>query len=554
MRHHLASAVLVLLLAVPGCAGQNTTSSTEQSAQATGQSSASGATGKPAYGGELRIGAVAAADTIFPVFAHTQGSGNDLGFMYDGLVNTDPDFNVVPWLARSWTISKDGLTYTFHLRRDAKWSDGQPLTADDQVFEYQLTTNPATSAPYKADYDIVSSVTAPDKYTVVYRLKEPNAPFLTSVVGGLPHVPLPRHIYAKYPPSALKNMDFSKNLVVSGGYLLKEWQHDDHLLLVSNHNWWHGRPYIDQVYIKEYESNPAALIALQHGDVDTAYFLSTPMWLALKDDSRYNLIHNPADNFNQDVVNMRNPILRDVQVRRAIMYGWDRKTEADKLFHGEDVPAVSPIPWAQKWAFDPSTENAYPFDPQKAGQILDADGWKMGPDGYRHKNGQQLHFTSGEIAGSEISVKSFELFQANMKSTGVKTDAVSLEFNVFYQKEQQGQFDLDGGGFGGGADPDPYIFLSSKSIPPNGLNYGAYSDPVMDRLIDKGRHETDRTKRIAIYKKLQQRFVDQLPSLVDNMPYYRNVMSKRILGFDGKRAGSQFTSTMYDEPSWYIAQ
>jgi peptide/nickel transport system substrate-binding protein len=511
------------------------------------------ASAKPVYGGQLRVGAVAAADTVLSLFAHTEGSANDLGFLYDGLVNLDPNFKVVPWLAQSWEISKDGLTYTFHLRKNAKWSDGTPLTADDQVFEYELTTNPAVAAPYKADYDGVASVKAPDKYTVVYRLKQPNSTFLSSVVGGLPHAPLPRHIYGKVAPGQLKNTDFSQHLVTSGGYTLKEWRHDDHLLLTSNRAWWHGRPFIDEIYIKEYESNPAALIALQHGDVDTTYFLGTPAWLALKDDPRYNTVHNPADQFNQYVVNMKNPILADVQVRRAIMYAYDRKTEAEKLFHGQDVPAVSPIPWAQKWAFDPDTEKAYPYDPKKAAQILDADGWKMGSDGYRHKNGKTLQFITGEIAGSDVAIKDFELFQANLKSVGIKTDPTSLEFNVYYQKEQAGDFDLDGGGFGGGADPDPFIFLSSKAFPPNGLNYGRYANPEMDRLIDAGRRETDQAKRAQIYKQLQKLFVDQLPTLVDVMPYYRNVMNKRILGFDPKRAGSQFSSMMFYEPEWYIA-
>jgi peptide/nickel transport system substrate-binding protein len=517
-------------------------------------SAGSPAGGAPVNGGQLRVGAVASADTVLPIFAHTQGAVNDISFMYDTLVNVDPAFNIVPWLASSWDISKDGLTYTFHLRKGIKWSDGTPLTADDQVFEYELTMNPALAAPYKADYDIVASVKAPDKNTVVFRLKEPNGSFLANLPGSAAHAPLPRHIYGKIPPGQMKTTDFSQHLVVSSGYTLKEWKHDDHLLLAANPLWWHGRPHIDEIYIKEYQSNPAALIALQHGDVDTSFFLTTPMWLALKDDPRYNLIHNPADNFNQFVPNLKNPILAELKVRQAIMYGWDRKTEADKLFHGQDVPAVSPIPWAQTWAFDPQTEKAYPFDPKKAASILDADGWKMGPDGYRHKNGKTLQFTTGEIAGSEISIQSFELFQANMKAIGIKTDAVSLEFNVFYQREQQGDFDLDSGGFGGGADPDPFIFLSSKSVPPNGLNYGHYQDPEMDKIINQARQTSDRKQRAALYKKLQQLFVERLPTLVDNMPYYRNVMNKRILGFDAAKAGSQFTSTMFYEPEWYIAR
>jgi peptide/nickel transport system substrate-binding protein len=558
MQHTLTRALaLVVFLGLQGCAGGSSGGSADSTASPAAGSATAAAvadSGKPVYGGQLRVGGVASADTMLPIFAHTEGSIYDIGFLYDALINVDPDFNIVPWLAKSWEISKDGLTYTFHMRKDAVWSDGVPLTADDQVFEYQLTTNPATGAPYRSDYDEVRSVTAPDKYTVVYRLAKPNAAFLVDVPGSSAHAPFPRHIYGKIPPAKLHTMDFSKNLVSSSGYTLKEWRHDDHLLMESNPKWWHGKPYINEIYVKEYQSNPAALIALQHGDVDTAFFLTTPMWLALKDNPQYHLVHNPSDTFNQFVVNMKNPILSDLNVRKAIMYGWDRKTEADKLYHGQDVPAVSPIPWAQKWAFDTATENAYAFDPAKAKQILDADGWSVGPDGYRQKNGKTLQFVTGEIAGSDITVQSFELFQANMKDIGIKTDMTQLEFNVFYQKEQQGDFDLDAGGFGGGADPDPSIFLSSKSFSPNGLNYGRYSDPEMDRLIEAGRREPDRAKRAVIYKELQARFVAQLPNLVDNMPYYRNVMNKRILGFDPAKAGSQFSSMMFYQPEWWIAQ
>ena len=240
--------------------------------------------GKPVYGGQLRVGAVASADTVLTIFAHTEGAIYDIGFMYDTLINVDPDFNIVPWLAKSWQISKDGLTYTFHLRKDAVWSDGVPLTADDQVFEYQLTTNPATGAPYRSDYDYVRSVTAPDKYTVVYRLTSPNAS-LSSAFPGSSLTRRCRGTFTERSRRASSTRWTSRRTLSSrGSYTLKEWRHDDHLLIESNPKWWHGKPYINEIYIKEYQSNPAALIGLQHGDVDTAYFLTTPMWLALKDD------------------------------------------------------------------------------------------------------------------------------------------------------------------------------------------------------------------------------------------------------------------------------
>jgi len=541
-------ALALTAVALVGC-----TSSTQTSSQP-GASTGNTGNGKPIYGGTLKIGAEAAADTVISVYAHSEGSANDLSFMYDGLVNQDPNFKVVPWLAQSWSISKDGKVYTFHLRRNALWSDGVPITSADVKFEYDLTTNPASNAPYKSDYDVVKSVTTPDKYTVVYTLKEPDAPFLSSVAASLPHVPLPVHVYGKVPPSQLQHADFSKNLVTSGPYTLTEWKHDDHLLLSSNKRWWKRRPYIDQVYIKEYTGNEPVQFALQNGDVDTSYFLTTAMWEALKADSRFILIHNPADQFNWWVVNMRNPILADINVRKAVMYAYDRKTEAEKLFHNEDIPTFSPIPMAIRWAYDPSTEKAYAFDPQKAAKLLDDDGWKTGSDGYRHKAGKLLAFTTSLIAGSDVSTKSFELFQADLKNVGIKTSARAYEFNVFFNNEQKGDFDVGAGGFEGAADPDPFQLLSSKAWAPNGLNYGQYSNAQMDDLINQGRRISDPAKRKALYLKLQQLVVDQVPEFFDVAPYYRVFINKRILGVNPSHGGSQFPATMYDEPSWYIAQ
>ena len=540
-------ALALVLLACAACGSPNPSTST-------GPAAVSAVASKPHYGGTLKIGAQAAADTILPLYAHSQGSTNALLFLYDGLVTVDWDFQVKPALAAKWEISSDGLTYTFHLRSNAKWSDGEPITSADAKLEYDLATNPATGASYKADYDIVAGTSAPDPYTFVYKLKEPNAAFLSSVVGGLAHAPLPAHVYGKIDPSQLQHMDFSKSLVTSGPYTLVEWKHDDHLKLASNKRWWHGRPYIETIYIKEYPSAQAVLIALQNGDVDTAHFLSTPMWLKLKDDARYNKIHNEADAFNWFVVNMKHPILSDVRVRKAIMYAWDRQTEADKLFHKEDVVAFSPIAWAMKWAFDPATELAYPHDPEMARKILDEAGWIMGPDGYRHKNGKTLEFTTGEIAGSEIAVKSFEIWQASLKEVGIKTDIRLLEFNVFFDKEKKGEFEVSGGGFGGGSDPDPYIFLHSNAIPPNGLNYGRFSDPQLDKLIEDARKTSDVEKRKQLYREIQKLCVDLVPDFWDNAPYNRNVINKRIHGVEFKKIGSGFSYMMVQEPQWYIAQ
>lgn len=548
MRHAPSAAAIALAAIIASsCSGGNTSSST-------GPQGSGVAAGKPHYGGTLKIGSTSSAETLLSIYANVEGSGNDLSMVYDPLVNVDPDFNVVPWLATKWETSPDGKTITFHLRKDAKWSDGQPITSADQLYEYKVTTDPASSAPYKSDYDEVVSCTAPDKWTVVYKLTHPDASFIANVTGTLPHAPLPLHIYGKYPDSQLKHLDLTKNFVASGPYIVTDWKQDDHMTMVSNKTWWHGRPWIDEIYVKEYQNETSQIAALQNGEVDMAYQLTTPQWLDVKNDSHFTHIHNYFNGFNQWVTNDTDPILSDVHVREALMYAMDRKTEAEKLFHGEDTPAFTPIPLAQKWAACPCALTAFPYDPVKAKAILDADGWTMGPDGYRHKNGQTLSFTVGLISGNEISTREFEFVQQTMKPVGIQLSAKQSEINVFYQNEQNGKFQIDVGGFSVGNDPDPYAFVDSHSIPPAGLNYSRYSDPQADALIEQARQVSDRAQRQALYYKLQQRLIETVPVLWTVEPYYRNVVNSRIAGVDPAKGGPAFTSTMYYEPEWWVAQ
>lgn len=540
-------AVMLSTVLIGACTGGGTSSSV-----APAESGA--VVGKPHYGGTLTIGSTASADTLLSIYAHTEGAGNDLTLVYDTLVNVDPDFNVVPWIASSWEASKDAKTYTFHLRHNATWSDGVPITSADQIFEYQTTTNPQASAPYKSDYDEVENCTAPDKWTVVYKLKASDASFVANVIATLPHAPLPVHIYGKYAVTQLRHLDLTKHFVASGPWIVTDWKQDDHMTMKSNKTWWHGRPYIDEVYVKEYQNETSQAAALQSGEIDMVYQLTTPPWLKVKNDPRFWHIHQYFDGFDWWVTNDTDPILKDVQVRQAMMYGWDRKTEAEKLFHNEDIPAFTPIPLALKWASSPAALTAYPYDPKKSAATLEADGWTMGPDGYRQKNGQELSFTVGLIAGNEISTREFEFVQANLKTVGIKLNAKQSEFNVFYQDEQDGKFQIDIGGFSVSNDPDPYGFIHTKAIPPAGLNYSRFSDPKVDDLIVAARGTTDVAKRKALYYKLQDLIIADCPVLWSVEPYYRNVVNKRIAGVNEAEAGSAFTATVYSMPGWWIAQ
>ena len=550
MRHlpHFTAIVLSACLLAACSSGSNNTSTAVAP-----QSSGGAEAGTPHYGGTLKIGSTSSADTLLSIYANVEGSQNDLSLAYDPLLNVNPQMQVVPWLAEKYELSNGGKTYTMHLRHNAMWSDGQPITSADAVFEYQLEIDPATQAPYKSDFDEVASVTAPDKWTVVYTLKAPDAAFLANVIAGVVHAPLPVHIYGKIPHASMRHLDISKNFVGSGPYIVTDWKTDDHMTLTSNKTWWKGRPFIDEIYIKEYQDEQAQLIALQNGEVDMPYLLTSPQWLTLKDDSRFTHIHTYSNNFDWWVPNLTDPLMSDVNIRRAMMYAWDRQTEADKLFHKEDIPVFSPFSLAQ-WAVSPAARTAYPYDPAKAGQILDADGWKMGPDGYRSKNGQQLALTVDIISGNAVGAKDFEFVQANLKSVGIKASAKQSEINVFYQNEASGKFEVGVGGEQLSTDPEPSQILGCKFFPPGGLNYARYCNPKMDALLAEGKIEADQAKRKAIYSQVQDLAIQDVPYLWSVSPYYRNVVNTRIKGVDPAQAGPSFIYTMYNVSKWWVAQ
>ncbi len=544
----LSAALIAAAALLAACSSGGSTSSS------TAPVNGSAGAGTPHYGGTIRIGSDSAADTLIPIYADVEGAGNDLPFAYDTIVNVNPQLQVVPWLANKWEISKDGLTYTMHLRHNATWSDGQPVTSADVTYEYALETDPVTQAPYNSDYDVIAHLAAPDKWTVVYTLKNPDAAFLADVLASVQHAPLPAHVYAKIPHSAMRHLDISKSFVGDGPYIITDFKEDDHMTLTSNRHWWGGRPYIDQIYIKEYQNEQSQLIGLQDGEVDMPYLLTGAQWEAVKNDNRFTHIHTYSNNYDWWIPNLTDPIMGDVNVRRAMMYAWDRNTEANKLFLGEDIPVFGPISLAQAWALSPVEKTAFPYDPAKAGQILDADGWKIGPDGYRSKNGQPLTITVGLISGNEAGAKDFEFGQAEMKAIGIRLNSKQSEINVFYENERNGKFQLDVGGESLNSDPDPSLILSCGAEPPNGLNYARYCSPAMDALLKAGIETTDQAKRRAIYAKVQDLTIQDVPYLWTVEPYYRNVVNTRVKGVDPAQAGSLFILTTFNLPKWWIAQ
>jgi peptide/nickel transport system substrate-binding protein len=225
--------------------------------------------------------------------------------------------------------------------------------------------------------------------------------------------------------------------------------------------------------------------------------------------------------------NNRRPGLSDVAVRQAMMYAWDRQAVLDGFSSGQGQLATGIIPPALKLWYNPNVQR-YPFDPARARAILDAAGWKPGPDGVRQKGGTRLEFDALVNQGSVIVLDELLAFSADQAAVGIKINVRQLDFPSIIEREYAGTYDLAFEDEGGSSDPDVTDNFGSAQIPPAGRNTTFTSDPVLDGYLARGLRELDPVRRRAIYDKMQARLAVTLPMLWEIVPNSGLAHSRRL--------------------------
>jgi peptide/nickel transport system substrate-binding protein len=427
----------------------------------------------------------------------------------------------VPALADSWDISPDARTYTFRLRRNVQFHDGTPFTAEAVKFTMDRVVNPETKAGQSHDqlgpYDHTEIV---DDHTVKIVMKDGYAPLLTNLNGYLGIVS----------PTAVKKMglaDFARHPVGTGPFIFKEWVPKDHITLVRNPNYnWasslfkhQGPAYLDQVTFKIIPEGSVRTGTLKTGETQYIDDLDPLEYEGLKKDPRYVVIERgqPGSGFVL-LLNMtsKGPI-SELAVRRAIEYGVDREGLNKSVFHGLNRVAWSPL-MRPTFAYDPSTEKIYSFDPNKAKQILDEAGWKGGADGIREKAGRKLSIDF-PIIGRPRDKAMAESVQASLHDVGIDVKVTPLERAAFRDVVRQNRYDVNFMWFSYG-DPDVLrtIFHSANV---NAFNRGRYQVPEVDKMLEQAAATTNRTQRANLYGRIQQRVLRDaaVVPLVDTLTY-----------------------------------
>ncbi|UCC62889.1 MAG: hypothetical protein JSV36_19415 [Anaerolineae bacterium] len=324
----------------------------------------------PPQGGHIVEVGLAEVATLNPLLA---ADDDDLSravgeLLFDGLLRLHPQTAaLLPGLARDWQVSPDGRTFTFHLRSDVTWHDGQPLTAADVVFTLGVAGDPQGPSPYRLDLAGVAQLTAPTEATVNVTLGQPgcDAPY---AVGRVPI--LPRHLLEG---KDLVEAAFNQQPVGSGPFRFVAWDPQQGLALKVNENYWAGRPYLDGWTYRLAPNVTALQDELRLGHAHLARWPAGLETASLPDD--WQVIAYPADGWYFLALNNDGPILDDATVRQALALALDRERLLDLALDGQGT--LMDAPWlATHWALDRASLSPLEYDPEGARRLLAEAGWR----------------------------------------------------------------------------------------------------------------------------------------------------------------------------------
>ncbi|WP_394163317.1 ABC transporter substrate-binding protein [Galactobacter valiniphilus] len=516
-----------LVAAIPlGTAGAASAASLPQAVTAESAAATSG-------DNVLRIATSGFVDSFNPFISIYLLPTNSIRYMYESLVqNGQEDGSPTKGLANHWETSTDGKTWTFTLQDNLKWSDDQPITSADVKYTYeQMMTVPDLGTANGNLVQNFESVETPDDKTVVIKLKSSQAPN-----PGVEIPIVPKHIWEKIDnPADFKN---EENVVGSGPFLLKSYKANESITFTANKNFWQGAPKIDGLQYIYYTNSDAQVQALRSGDVDLVAGLTPTQYKALEgaegvtvhsgEGRRYSSISiNPGlKTRTGESFGTGNAALQDKEVRQAIRLGTDTKTLLEKVQDNQGVLATSFIPASfPKWTL--STENPViqSYDPVAAKKKLEDDGWTVGSDGIREKDGKKLKLRL--LVDSEDSTEQSiaEYFKPWMKEIGIDIDVQSSDGDTISTKATEGDYDMYFSGWSVNPDPDYQLGINTcfnlptKTDGTGGTTQDGYCNEEFDKLYNQQHSEMDETKRQEL---VQQMLAQNYEDTVQVATWYAN--------------------------------
>jgi peptide/nickel transport system substrate-binding protein len=496
---------------------------------------------QPVRGGTYREALVGEPGRLNPVLDYANQADRDVDrLIFSGLVRFDSRGLPQPDLAESWSVSADATLYTFYLRDDAVWHDGEPVTADDVIYTFSKIQDPT----YPGASDLAEmwrqiQVVRLDSRTVQFQLPEPFAPFFDYLSLGL----LPDHLLRGVSAADLIDHPFNLEPIGTGpfrfeGYLLEDGRIQG-VSLVRFDGYYGSAPYLDRVELRYYSDSSSAFQAYQSGEVLGVSSVADETLAEALAAPTLNVHTAPLPRLTLVFLNLRNaerPFFADKKVRQALLLATNRQWIIDQTLGGQGMVAVGPI-LPSSWAFSQGIE-AWEYSPDQAGALLDEAGWTLPagavpgtPEYVRTSEGVPLAFEllhPNDPTHTQIA----EALQTNWAAIGVQVTLVPMdaeELLVSHLAPREYEAALADLNLSRSPDPDPYPFWHDSQAE-TGQNYGGFEDRNISIWLEQARITPDFAERADLYQSFQHRFHDQVPALPLFHPVFSFAIDSSVQG------------------------
>ena len=462
---------------------------------------------EPVRGGTAVQAISADPPTLNPGTTTDTQAWSVMGKLFNGLTYLDGEYRSHPDLAESWDISKDGLTYTFKLRKGVKWHDGKPFTSEDVKFSY-LEVLAKYHPTGRLGFASVGGIDTPDPYTAVVRLKKPFGPFLfmTNLNSG---PILPKHLLEG---KDIATAEFNTKPVGTGPFRIAEAVKGSHYVLERNPEYFKkGRPYLDRVVLRVMPNAASRVLAFEKGEVDVLYSFFLPREQAARMKTLPGIVFKDYMLFPEVITlffNLKDTKpLGDLRVRQAIAHAIDRQFIADKGYFGLSRPGTSPIPSTLGWAHNPRVP-VFAYDPARAAALLDEAGYK-GPE-------RMVLRLAYDPANSAV-IKAAEIVAQQLRAVGINVKQTPMERSLMIEKVfKQYEYDLFIHNYTTYGDPAVGVtraYECDNIRPAPFVNVERYCNRKVDELFAAGANASSQAERAKYYFSAQEIIVRELPTI-----------------------------------------
>ncbi|HLD29586.1 MAG TPA: peptide-binding protein, partial [bacterium] len=421
----------------------------------------------PAGGDAIVEASIGEPSLLNPLLASDSASGDVNNYVYNGLLKYNEYMELVPELAESWEVSKDGREILFRLKKDVRWHDGKPFTARDVLFTYSRLTDPDVKTPFSSDYLLIKDFIILDDHAFKLVYREPLAPALESWGIGI----VPEHLYKN---GEFNTQPLGRNPVGTGPYRLREWKSGEYLILEANPDYFEGKPYIERIIYRIIPDSSVQFLELRKGNLDLKGLTPEEWVYRQKHLKKYQKFKYPSFSYTYLAYNLKNPLFKEISVRKALARAVNKKEIIEAVLLGLGEPATGPF-HPSSWAYNNEVED-YEYDPGKARALLEEAGWSDSDgDGILDRDGKKFSFTILTNQGNKMRELCAAIIQENLRNAGIEVRIRIIEWASFiHHFINPRKFEAVVLGWNTSLDPDQFPIWHSSQQGENQYNFAGY--------------------------------------------------------------------------------